>query len=156
MRNGNRPANRIAVAGTAAALYAFFCGIDTVKARGRGETEGYFDVLATAAPIPMAVVMLYCAFSPVVWPALISADVRVRPRRLSDRLRCLVFHWGVTILAVVLASWFGGVSPGALLPEFLRSGGGLTLLGASAVFCLLSPFLLPVLWEPRESRPSED
>ncbi|WP_141743981.1 hypothetical protein [Streptomyces sp. EN23] len=156
MRKGNRLANRIAVAGAAGALYAFLCGIDTVKAQERGETEGYFDVLASAAPIPMAVVLLYCALSPVVWPVLISADARVRPDRLSDRLRCLVFHWGATILAVVLAGRFGDGSPGALLSAFLRSAGGLTILGASAVFCLLSPFLLPVLWEPRESRPSED
>lgn len=156
MRKGNRPANRIAVAGAAGALYAFLCGIDTVKALGRGESEGYFDVLAHAAPIPMAVVFLYCALSPVVWPVLISADADVRPRRLSDRLRCLGFHWGATILAVVLAGWLGDASPGTSLSEFLRSVGGLVLLGASALFCLLSPFLLPVLWEPGESRPPED
>ncbi|MFC8621160.1 hypothetical protein [Streptomyces anulatus] len=150
MRKGNRPANRIAVAGTAGALYAFVCGIDTVKAQERGESEGYFEVLASAAPIPMAVILLYCALSPVVWPVLIAADAEVRPGRRSDRLRALAFHWGATILAVVLAAWFGGASVGAVLGGFLGSAGGPALLAASALYCLLSPILLPFFGEQGE------
>lgn len=152
LRKGNRPANRVAVAGTAGALYAFVCGIDLVKAREQGEDEGYFEVLASAAPIPMAVVLLYCALSPVVWPVLIAADAEVRPGRRSDRLRTLAFHWGATILAVVLAAWFGGASVGAVLGGFLGSAGGPALLAASALYCLLSPILLPFFGDRGQRR----
>lgn len=154
MRKGNRPANRIAVASAAGVLYAFVCGIDTVKARERGSSEGYFEVLAGAAPIPMAVILLYCALSPVVWPVLIAAGAEVRPGRRADRLRTLAFHWGATVLAVVLAAWFGGAPVGAVLGGFLGSAGGPGLLAASALYCLLSPMLLPFFGEqPEQGRP---
>ncbi|MFD3354743.1 hypothetical protein [Streptomyces fradiae] len=145
MKKGNRPANRIAVAASGWTLYAFLVGYDTVAGGETGSTDGYFETLATTAPLPMALFTLYCAFSPVVWPVMVGDTEDTRPRGTGERLRALAFHWFTVLLAVTLIGLLAGTSVTSLLADVLGAPATWGLLGASAAYCMLSPFVLPVL-----------
>ncbi|WP_228979877.1 hypothetical protein [Streptomyces sp. DH12] len=74
-----------------------------------------------------------------------------RPRGTGGRLRALAFHWTVVLLSVVLIGLLAGTSVTDLLADVLGAPAAWALLGASAAYCLLSPFVLPVLGAREEA-----
>ncbi|MCY0946559.1 hypothetical protein [Streptomyces antarcticus] len=146
-RPGTRPANRIAVAIMLNGIVLFGAG------RGAAQTgDSLLQALGSVYSQPAAwtwtaLVLAYSGLSPVVLPELVSRRDRLRPPTAKDRVKVMLFYgvlvWGLVALAGATTT----LGAADALSKCATAPVTWLLMAAMTVYCLLSPAVLPVLWD---------